>query len=50
MSMPAPSGRNSATEQDTGITLRSVAESLADAIAWMRDEGYVTADDAGAVP
>ena len=43
-------GDNSATEQDTGITLRSVAESLADAIAWMRDEGYVTAADAGVVP
>ncbi len=43
-------GDNSFTEQDTGITLRSAAESLADAIAWMRDEGYVTADDAGAVP
>ena len=33
-----------------GITLRSVSESLADVIAWMRDEGYVTADAAGAVP
>ena len=30
--------------------LRAVAESLADAIAWMRDEGYVTADDTGVVP
>ena len=43
-------GDNSFTEQDTGLTLRSAAESLADAIAWMRDEGYVTAADAGAVP
>ena len=43
-------GDNSATEQDTGITLRPVAESLADTIAWMRDEGHVTAAHAGAVP
>ena len=43
-------GDNSATEQDTGITLRPFADSLADTIAWMRDEGYVTAADAGAVP
>ncbi len=42
-------GDNSATEQDTGIVLRPTAESLADTIAWMRDEGYVTAADAGAV-
>ena len=40
-------GDNSFTEQDTGITLRPAAESLADAIAWMRDEGYVTSADAG---
>ena len=43
-------GDNSTTERDTGIALRATAESLADVIAWMRDEGYVTADDAGAVP
>ena len=43
-------GDNSFTEQDTGITLRSAAETLADSIAWMRDEGHVTADQAGAVP
>ncbi len=43
-------GDNSFTEQDTGITLRSAAESLADSIAWMRDEGHVTAEQAGAVP
>ncbi len=42
-------GDNSATERDTGVTLRPVAESLADAIAWMRDEGYVTAAQAGTV-
>ena len=42
-------GDNSFTEQDTGVTLRSAADSLADAIAWMRDEGHVTAADAGAV-
>ncbi len=41
-------GDNSATERDTGITLRPTAESLADTFAWMRDEGYVTAADAGA--
>lgn len=43
-------GDNSATERDTGIVLRPVAESLADTIAWMRDEGYVSAAHAGAVP
>ncbi len=43
-------GDNSFTEQDTGITLRSAAETLADSVAWMRDEGHVTADQAGAVP
>ncbi|MYA85249.1 MAG: SDR family NAD(P)-dependent oxidoreductase [Acidimicrobiaceae bacterium] len=43
-------GDNSATEQDTGIVLRPVAESLADTIAWMRDEGHVSAAQAGAVP
>ena len=43
-------GDNSFTEQDTGITLRSAADSLADAVAWMRDEGHVTPDQAGAVP
>ena len=43
-------GDNSFTEEDTGITLRSAAETLADSIAWMRDEGHVTADQAGAVP
>ncbi len=42
-------GDNSATEQDTGITLRPVSESLADTIAWMRDEGHITAAHAGAV-
>ena len=42
-------GDNSFTEQDTGVTLRSAADTLADAIAWMRDEGYVTAAEAGAV-
>ena len=42
-------GDNSFTEQDTGITLRSAAGTLADSIAWMRDEGHVTADQAGAV-
>ncbi len=42
-------GDNSATERDTGIILRPVAESLADTIAWMRDEGYVSAAQAGAV-
>ena len=40
-------GDNSFTEQDTGITLRPFSESLADTIAWMRDEGYVTAAQAG---
>ena len=43
-------GDNSFTEQDTGITLRSAAETLADSIAWMRAEGHVTADQAGEVP
>ena len=43
-------GDNSATERDTGVTLRPVAESLADTFAWMRDEGYVTAAHAGTVP
>ena len=43
-------GDNSFTECDTGITLRTAADCLADAIAWMRDEGYVTAAEAGAVP
>ena len=43
-------GDNSFTEQDAGVALRSAADCLADAIAWMRDEGYVTADQAGAVP
>ena len=43
-------GDNSHTESDTGATLRSAADCLADAIAWMRDEGYITADQAGAVP
>ena len=42
-------GDNSATERDTGVTLRPISESLADTFAWMRDEGYVTAADAGAV-
>ena len=43
-------GDDSATERDTGVALRPFAESLADTIAWMRDEGYVTAAHAGAVP
>ena len=43
-------GDNSATEQDTGIVLRPIAESLADTIAWMRDEGHITAAHAGPVP
>ena len=43
-------GDNSFTEHDTGVTLRPFAESLADTIAWMRDEGHVTAAQAGAVP
>ena len=43
-------GDNSFTEQDTGVTLRPAADSLADAIAWARDEGHVTPDQAGAVP
>lgn len=43
-------GDNSFTERDTGVTLRSAAESLADSIAWMRDEGHITAEQAGAVP
>ena len=42
-------GDNSFTEQDTGVTLRPFAESLADTIAWMRDEGHVTAAHAGVV-
>ena len=42
-------GDNSFTEQDTGVTLRSLAECLSDAIAWMRDERYVTAEQAGSV-
>ena len=42
-------GDNSATERDTGVTLRPVAESLADTIAWLRDEGHITAAEAGAV-
>ena len=42
-------GDNSATERDTGIVLRPTAESLADTIAWMRDEGHITAAHAGAV-
>ena len=43
-------GDNSFTEQDTGVTLRSTGDSLADSIAWMRDQGHITAADAGAVP
>ncbi|MCY4664170.1 MAG: NAD-dependent epimerase/dehydratase family protein [Acidimicrobiaceae bacterium] len=43
-------GDNSLTEQDTGITLRTAADCLAGAIAWLRDEGYVTTAEAGAVP
>ena len=43
-------GDNSFTEQDTGITLRSATESLADSIAWMRAEGHITPEEAGAVP
>ena len=42
-------GDNSATEQDTGIALRPLSESLADTIAWMRDTGHVTAAQAGSV-
>ena len=42
-------GDNSFTEQDAGVTLRSVADTLADTIAWARDEGHVTPADAGAV-
>ena len=42
-------GDNSLTEQDTGVRLRPASESLADAIAWMRDNGYITAEEAGAV-
>ena len=42
-------GDNSATERDTGVTLRPFAESLADTIAWMHDEGYVSAAHTGAV-
>ena len=40
-------GDNSFAEQDTGVSLRPAAESLADAIAWMRDNGYITAEEAG---
>lgn len=43
-------GDNSDTERDTGIVLRPTAESLADTIAWMRDEGHITAAQAGTVP
>ena len=43
-------GDNSATERDTGIALRPVAESLSDTIAWLREEGHITAAQAGAVP
>ena len=43
-------GDNSFTEQDTGISLRSTAESLADTIAWMRDVGHIEPEEAGAVP
>ena len=43
-------GDNSFTEHDTGVTLRTAADSLADAIAWMRDEGHITAEQAGTVP
>ena len=43
-------GDNSLTEQDTGITLRSTAQTLADSIAWMRDEGHFTPEQAGAAP
>ena len=43
-------GDNSFTEQDTGVRLRPAADCLTDAIAWMRDEGHITATDAGAVP
>ncbi len=42
-------GDNSFTEQDTGVGLRSAADCLTDAIAWMRDDGRVTDADAGAV-
>ncbi len=42
-------GDNSFTEHDTGVTLRPTSESLADTFAWMRDEGYVSAAQAGAV-
>ena len=42
-------GDNSDTERDTGVILRPVAESLADTIAWMRDEGHITAAQAGTV-
>ncbi len=43
-------GDNSFTEQDTGVVLRSVRDSLADSVAWMRDEGHVTVAAAGDVP
>ena len=43
-------GDNSDTERDTGIILRPTPESLADTIAWMRDEGHITAAQAGTVP
>ena len=43
-------GDNSHTEQDTGITLRSTAESLADAISWMRDVGHIKPEQAGTIP
>lgn len=41
------SGDNSEAEQQTGVVLRSVSESLADAISWMRDEGLVSDQQAG---
>lgn len=40
-------GDDSFTEDDTGVSLRSAGNTLADTIAWMHREGYVTAATAG---
>ena len=43
-------GDNSFVEQDTGVILRPVEQSLADTVSWMRDAGHITAEEAGSVP
>ncbi len=40
-------GDNSFTEADTGVTLRPLADSTLDTLAWMHEAGHLTSEEAG---